>query len=67
MQQKNGTITVEDYCKWYSLYRIHRVESNNIVVSSYKNDDILSHLDEDWCMVTVQFQSVLFLNVEKIN
>lgn len=44
----NGIITVEDYVKWYNLYRIHLDESKNVVVTKDVSDEILSTMEIEW-------------------
>lgn len=45
----NGTITVEDYCKWYNLYRIHYDDNKEIVVAPCDTkDEIIRDMDVEW-------------------
>lgn len=45
----NGTIVVEDYCKWYNLYRVHRNDNNMLTVTSCdKRDEIIRDMDIEW-------------------
>ena len=45
----NGTIVVEDYCKWYNLYRVHRNDNNELTVTSCdKRDEIIRDMDIEW-------------------